>query len=170
MSMIMVALPAGEIPVDGKQVSFVAPCNSLAAEGIQIDGEVYSVVDAIGNTITGKGRVWDTGAIVSVVIDVTNKKAYVQNSAKSIPVNIDATLLAASWTGDNAPYTQAITVAGVLADSAGFVGVAESATDEQFQAAVSATLRKASQSEGSLTIKAYGKKPTVDIPITIVLN
>lgn len=170
MSKIKVTLPGNEIPVDGKQVSFAAPCNSSTADCIQIDGEDYTVVDAMGKTITGKRGVWDTGAIVSVVLNVTNKKAYMQNPAKSIPVSIETTLLAADWVGSSIPYTQDVFSSSISADSQGVVTVSESATDAQFQEAAASTLRKTAQSDGRITIKAYGNKPTVDIPITIILN
>lgn len=118
MSMIRVTLPAGEIPVDGKQVSFVAPCNSLTAEGIQIDGEAYIIVDAIGKTVTGKGGVWYTGAIVSVILDVTNKKAYLQSSnVGALMQIITAKIPASGWSSSqtNGYYTNRVTVSGMLA-------------------------------------------------------
>ena len=118
MSMIRATLPAGEIPVDGKQVSFVAPCNSLAAEGIQIDDEAYSVVDSTGITLTGKGGVWDIGAIVSVILDVTNKKAYLQSSNAGILTQIlTATINASGWSSSktNGYYTNRVSVPGMLA-------------------------------------------------------
>ena len=76
MSIIKVTLPYGEIPVTGKQVSFVAPCNCIETTGLQIDGELYTVVNPLRECITGKGGRWDTGAIVSVILDVDNKLAY----------------------------------------------------------------------------------------------
>lgn len=76
MSIIKVTLPYGEIPVTGKQVSFVAPCNCLETTGLQIDGELYTVVDHLRRCVTGKGGRWETGAIVSVILDVDSKLAY----------------------------------------------------------------------------------------------
>ena len=86
MSIIKITLPAGEIPVDGKQVSFVAPCDCASVSGLQIDESTYTVVDTMGNILTGKDAVWTTGAIVSVVLDVTNKKAYMHGSSGILPI------------------------------------------------------------------------------------
>lgn len=81
MSVIKVNLPVGEIPVMGKQVSFKAPCDCKAAEAIQIDGVNYIVCDAMGRCVTGIGGVWNVGEIVSVILDTTQKKAFIQNGA-----------------------------------------------------------------------------------------
>ena len=79
MAKIKLTLPIGEIPATGKQVSFVAPCDCSIADGIQIDGVDYDIVDSVGNTVPfGKG-VWRNGAVLSVILDVENKKAYLQN-------------------------------------------------------------------------------------------
>lgn len=79
MAKIKLTLPGMEIPVDGKQVTFVAPCDCSVADGIQIDGVDYDIVDSIGKTVSfGKG-VWDVGAVLTVSLDVTNRKAYLQN-------------------------------------------------------------------------------------------
>jgi hypothetical protein len=50
-------------------------------EAIQIDGVDYCVVDALGNQVTGSpdGGVWSTGAKVSVILDVDDRKAYLLN-------------------------------------------------------------------------------------------
>ena len=80
------------------------------------------------------------------------------------------TLLADGWKGDTAPYVQTVDAPGIGPETAGVIGVCESATDEQFQAALDAVLRKSAQATGSVTVKAYGDKPTVDIPIVIIIE
>lgn len=79
MSKIKVTLPGLEIPIDGKQVSFVAPCDCSVVDGIQIDGVDYDVVDSEGNIVPFGQGVWCDGAMLSVILDVTNRKAYLQN-------------------------------------------------------------------------------------------
>ena len=81
MSVVKITLPLGEIPVNGKQVSFAAPCDCDKVTGLSIEGEIYTVCDAMGRTVTGIGGVFCQGSIVSVVLNVTEKKAYIQNPA-----------------------------------------------------------------------------------------
>lgn len=79
MAKIKLTLPLGEVPVNGKQVTFVAPCDCSVADGIQIDGVDYDIVDSIGRTVSFRKGVWDVGAVLTVTLDVTNHKAYLQN-------------------------------------------------------------------------------------------
>ena len=120
MSVIKLTLPVGEIPVNGKQVSFVAPCECTAVEALQIDGENYAVVDALRNCVTGKGGRWDVGSVVTVVLDVDNKYAYIQSPVSSI--TLTATV-GTSWTANGGYYYQEISVPGILASDTPVVSV-----------------------------------------------
>lgn len=79
MSIVKVTLPGGQIPVNGKQVSFIAPCDCTNVEGLSIEGEVYTVVDAMGQCVTGIGGAFCAGSVVSVILNVDEKKAFIQN-------------------------------------------------------------------------------------------
>lgn len=83
--------------------------------------------------------------------------------------DVEAVLLADGWTGAAAPFTQNITVENMTAVNNGSASLARSATEEQRTAAEDAELRVSDQAEGVLTIVADGVKPTVDIPVLIVL-
>ena len=80
--------------------------------------------------------------------------------------SVDVVLTAAGWTGTAAPYTQTVTVAGLLADSFGEIGLSQGATDAQRTAARAALLSIQSQTDGAVTLIADGDKPTVDLPCT----
>ena len=73
------------------------------------------------------------------------------------------TALATGWTGQQ----NTVTITGLPASVTGIVGVSGSAGDDAWQAAVAAVLRPVSQAVGSVTIKALGTPPDVDIPISI---
>ena len=67
-------------PVSGKQISFFAPCASDTAEGLVINDVEYALVDANGVSVTGINNLWNTGAMVSVIIDTGSLRAYLQNA------------------------------------------------------------------------------------------
>lgn len=84
-------------------------------------------------------------------------------------VAISATLLANSWSGIDAPYTQELTVAGLTESQNGIIDVAHDATTEEREIAREAILSVVGQSSGSLTIAADGEMPEFDIPVYIIL-
>lgn len=84
-------------------------------------------------------------------------------------VAISATLTASGWTGSAAPFTQTINVAGLTANQNGTISVAQSATAAQRESAREAILSPTGQTAGKLTISADGDKPTVNIPVVVIL-
>lgn len=81
---------------------------------------------------------------------------------------VTATLLAANWTGDAAPYSYALTVSGVTATSNQEVLPALNITAEQLEALQGANIQDGGQAANSITLKAYGDKPTIDLPIRVI--
>lgn len=67
--------------VDGKQISFTCPKDSFDTTAIILEGEEYELVDARGRNLSRHQSSWKAGAMVSVIIDMKNKLAYVQNTA-----------------------------------------------------------------------------------------
>lgn len=68
-------------PFCGQIVTFTAPCDCKdVTHGLAINGEIYTVCDAAGNCVTGVGGAWCKGVQVSVILDCTAKKAYIQNA------------------------------------------------------------------------------------------
>lgn len=80
---------------------------------------------------------------------------------------VAVTLTAAGWTGAAAPYAQTVAVAGLLANSYGDIGPANSATAAQRAAYRSALIAVTAQADGSVTLVADGDKPAVDIPAVV---
>ena len=76
-----------------------------------------------------------------------------------------ATLTAAGWSNG----VQTLAVSGVTASANGSLRIAQSATDEQFAAWGAAQPRVTAQAAGSLTVKAAGAVPAVDIPVEVVM-
>ncbi len=82
---------------------------------------------------------------------------------------VEAVLSAAQWTGDAAPFQQTVAVAGMTADQNGTISLAHGATDAQVEAAKDATLSVTGQAEGTITVSAGHTKPTIDLPVVVVL-
>ncbi len=80
-----------------------------------------------------------------------------------------ATLTTAGWTGSSAPYTQEVTVTGVTASNNVLFDISMGVTTEQYEAAMDAQLKATGQSSNKVTIKAFGDKPTVNIPVQFVI-
>lgn len=64
---------------NGMPLTFVAPCDCTAADGLTVNSKNYVFKDAHGNTLTGIGNVFSAGSYVNVILDVTNGCAYIQN-------------------------------------------------------------------------------------------
>lgn len=79
---------------------------------------------------------------------------------------VNTTLLASGWI--DGTYT--VSSESITTTSIQEVVPAIDVTAEQLQALQSANIQDAGQANGSLTIKAYGDVPTIDIPIRIVVS
>ena len=86
----------------------------------------------------------------------------------NLSVAINAVLLMSAWS-DDSPYVQTISVEGLTADQNGIITIGQNITTEQLEDVVAADMRISDQTDGSLTVTAYGDKPTRDIPVTIIL-
>lgn len=81
---------------------------------------------------------------------------------------VTATLLASGWTGSEAPFVYTLAIAGVTATSYQEMLPAVNITAEQLKALQAANITDGGQAAGSMTLKAYGKMPAVDIPIRVI--
>ena len=83
---------------------------------------------------------------------------------------VTATLLAASWTGSSAPYTYTLAVTGVTANSNQELLPALNITSEQLTALQAANIQDGGQAANSVTLTAFGDKPTIDLPIRVIVR
>lgn len=78
---------------------------------------------------------------------------------------------ASSWSGSSAPFTYAINVGTEYTDPIAFeIAPNPNNSDDQNKAFIALNGGPGTLSNGTLTIKAYGKKPTVDIPIVLIIR
>ena len=86
----------------------------------------------------------------------------------NLSVAINAVLFMSAWSEDS-PYSQTISIDGLTAEQNGMITIGQNITTEQLEDIVAADMRITDQADGTLTVTAYGDKPTRDIPVTIIL-
>ena len=85
----------------------------------------------------------------------------------SIKKNVVASTIGTTWVGSEAPYTQTITVNGVLTTSIISVSLPSTATKEQIEAFQALNWTDGGQTNNSITLKAWGDRNTIEVPIVI---
>lgn len=86
--MANIKIELGHPIIDGMPLSFRAPCNCNEITGLKVIyhvGEdtffvVFSFADAHGNNLKGLTNLFAAGAMVRVVLDTANAKAFIQNA------------------------------------------------------------------------------------------
>lgn len=148
---------------------------TAASTGFTIAGGTTSKTLTVNNTYTlgaacAKG-VTDNSSSTAVTSSDTNlitgRTLYYAGYTKANSVSVSVT--ANSWTGSSAPYTATVNVTGVTASNNIAVGVGGSLTDAQIEAVASANIVCTAQAAGSITLKAYGEKPTIALPINVII-
>lgn len=86
-------------------------------------------------------------------------------SAGAVSRSIEATLTVSGWTNNQ----QVVSIDGLSAEQNGIVGLSQSISAVELEAAGAAAMYACAQADGSFTIALGGDKPTCDIPITVIL-
>lgn len=92
-----------------------------------------------------------------------NNGSWVKCSGGS--TSVDKMLTVSAW-ADN---KQSVSISGLTADQNGIVGLSQSASTDEREAAEIASLYVCGQADGSFTIAIGGEVPTCNIPITVIL-
>ena len=82
------------------------------------------------------------------------------------------TLSASAWSGSTAPFTYVIGLSsiGLTGNSQIDISPGVNASNDQYKALLAASLCGGSISGSNLTIKAFGQKPSINIPIVITVR
>lgn len=128
------------------------------------DGTI-SLVDATAYSTEGDTfGAADINATNQAVNANSTNISSLQQKIKTTTKNI--TLTAASWS--NGSYT--ISDSLITATSNQEIIPAQSITADQYKALVKASIVATGQSVGSITIKAFGTVPSINIPITVIFR
>lgn len=84
--------------------------------------------------------------------------------------NYTVTLLSSGWTGSSAPYTQTVSVSGILSTDKAFgdIVLSDDTTTAQNQMTNWAYVSKMVTSNDSITATCLESKPTIDLPISLI--
>lgn len=150
------------------------PSVGAAANGVAVGGAVGDVY--VKNSLTVYDGKWVAPAELGFLMkgDTVDKAADADklggkeaNEYQGAIKTTTATLSMTEWSGAAAPYTQAITVDGVTTSSIGGLRIAQTATDEQFEAWGAAQPRITAQGANSITVSIMGDVPAVNIPVEV---
>lgn len=75
-----------------------------------------------------------------------------------------------TWDGSSAPYTQTISISGVKTNSIVEISLPSNATAAQVTAFQKLNLQDGGQTAGSITLRAFGTKNTISIPVNVVVR
>lgn len=172
----------GDMDIANPAVTFTNLANPLintdAANKAYVDTSVstkQSKITASG-ILKGDGTGTVTAAeeteveLVEVTADSIGaaSKEYVDSVATGTTLSV--TLASASWIGTAAPYTYTISNAAITATSTQELMPATDITADQLTALQNANIIDGGQAAGSMTLKAFGEKPSVDIPVRIIVK
>lgn len=102
-----------------------------------------------------------------------NNDTLILVSSDSIPDKSQeyrATLVANRWIGDNAPYTYEFYHPEIMSITSQDISPSTDISSEQLQALQEANIIDGGQFNGYVLLKAFGNKPSIDIPIKLVIK
>lgn len=172
----------GDMDIVNPAVTFTNLANPLmntdAANKVYVDTSVSTKQSKIttNGILKGDGEGSITAAeeteveLVELTADSIGaaSKEYVDSVATGTTLSV--TLAPASWTGTAAPYTYTISNAAITATSTQELSPATDITADQLTALQNANIIDGGQAAGSMTLKAFGEKPSVDIPVRIIVK
>lgn len=82
-----------------------------------------------------------------------------------------ATATVAGWVGTAAPYTQVLSINGVIADALQNieVGLASTMTLDQIKESTKCIIQCTAKGVNQITLTAFKNKPTIDLPIQVII-
>lgn len=172
----------GDMDIANPAVTFTNLANPLintdAANKAYVDTSVSTKQSKIttNGILKGDGTGTVTAAeeteveLVEITADSIGaaSKEYVDSVVTGTTLSV--TLASASWAGTAAPYTYTISNSAITATSTQEVSPATDITADQLTALQSANIIDGGQAAGSMTLKAFGEKPSVDIPVRIIVK
>lgn len=164
-----------------------APLTIKAYVGVY-EGETFKVIETVEIPVIARAKPYDYtieddediysfNALEQLVYTSVNEvhNIYDQFSAEkqdyaTKSTVYELTLTASGWSGSSAPYANTLSVEGATASNNIELTTPSTITSAQVSAYSAANIASAAQANGSVTVYAYGAKPTIDLPITVIVR
>ena len=101
------------------------------------------------------------------VFGICENKCKMEVIPKSVLVTAT---IGTSWTGGSAPYTQTINIDGVTENDVVEISLPKTVSEAQVEAYNALMLQDGGQTDGSITLRAFGDINTVNIPIQVIVR
>ena len=125
-------------------------------------------------TVSSAGKLADARAIKAlndkIATNASNITKLNSNLSNVKDASFDVTMNADGWTGESSPYSYTISNSKILATSNIDISPRIGCTNAQILAFSEGGFGPGSLAAGSVTIACYGKKPTVDLPVTVIVR
>lgn len=152
-------------------------CNDnliIDAKYKELEDKIKSNTDNITNIqlvdskvdITDKNNKFEGTKLDAVLDEIDNK--ILSNAKKS--KKIDTILTSTSWAGEGTPYIYNLTVDGVTETNVVEITTKEDLSAEQVECFIDSTITAAGQGMNTVTLKAWANKPSIDLPITVIVR
>lgn len=131
-----------------------------SADGTAEWGDVPSdAISIINDSVSSTSTAYSSSKTNALLDTKVNKSS-----------KVSATMNASSWSGSSAPYTITLSINGVTTSNNVEILIPGSATDAQVEAWMAAGIVNGTQTANSVTLKAYGDKPSINIPIEAIIR
>ena len=154
----------GDVPSDAISITR-AEYNKLLANKTYDPNKYYYVTDDFDSATIINDSASSTSTAYSSSKTNALLGAKVNKSSK-----VSATMNASSWSGSSAPYTITLSINGVTTSNNVEILIPGSATNAQVEAWMAAGIVNGTQAANSVTLKAYGDKPSINIPIEAIIR
>lgn len=140
-------------------------------KSVPADAKFTDTTYGTGNkTTAGIAKLYDSVGQNSDGAMTQNATQALFDGKAAISKTVEATLFVDNWTGDAAPYTYALAVEGVTKTSNQEILPTANIAWEQLIGLQGTNMIDGGQDTNTIILKATKNKPTVDIPIRIILR
>lgn len=135
------------------------------------EGETFKVIETIEIPVIAKNRPFD------YTIEDSDEEIYSfrlverrLDECATLSTSYNLVLSSKNWIGDVAPYANTLSVPKATAENNIELVTPSAVTVDEVKAYTRANIASATQSDGFIVVYAYGKKPSIDLPITVIVR